>query len=384
MTRRQTTVDIVLPVLNEERVLEASVRRLRHYLDTLRDFEARIVIADNGSTDGTLEVARRLAQLLPGVSVTHLRMRGRGRALRQAWTDSTADVVAYMDIDLSTDLSALQPLLELVASGRADVATGSRLATGARVTRGIRRELISRAYNALLRETLDMPVRDAQCGFKAVRASVARALLPSIEDERWFFDTELLARAQHAGYRVAELPVRWVEDRDSRVRVVRTALADLRGVRRLRRSGFGTAKTRLSAQLAAFTLIGLTSTAAYLGLFNVLRPETGAQIANVVSLAVTAVANTAANRRFTFHVRGSRGLLRAQLAGGISFAIALGLTAGALGALHALEQSAPALVDSTVLLVATAAATVMRFVVLRLWLTTDGPRVGTRNAGAVS
>lgn len=237
IARRPTTVDVVLPVLDEQRVLEASVRRLRQHLETMRGFDSRIVIADNGSTDGTLDVARRLVQTVPEVTVTHLRMRGRGRALRQAWTDSSAEVVAYMDVDLSTDLAALQPLLELVASGRADVATGSRLAPGARVTRGMRRELISRAYNALLRQALDMPVRDAQCGFKAVRTSVARALLPSIEDEGWFFDTELLARAQRAGYRVAEVPVRWVEDRDSRVRVVRTALTDLRGVRRLRRAG---------------------------------------------------------------------------------------------------------------------------------------------------
>lgn len=231
------TVDIVLPVLNEHRVLEDSVRRLRRHLDAMRGFDCGIVIADNGSTDGTLALALRLAELLPRVSVTHIDARGRGRALRDAWTHSSADLVAYMDVDLSTDLAALQPLLELVASGRADVATGSRLAPGACVTRGVRRELISRAYNALLREALDIPVRDAQCGFKAVRAAAARALLRSIEDDGWFFDTELLARAHRAGYRVAELPVRWVEDRDSRVRVVRTALADLRGVRRLRRDG---------------------------------------------------------------------------------------------------------------------------------------------------
>ena len=382
--QRPTTVDIVLPVLNERHVLEDSVRRLRRHLETMRGFESRIVIADNGSSDGTLDAARRLARLVPGVSVRHLRVRGRGRALRQVWTESTADVVAYMDIDLSTDLGALQPLLELVASGRADVATGSRLAPGAHVTRGVRRELISRAYNALLHEALDMPVGDAQCGFKAVRASVAHALLPSIEDEEWFFDTELLARAQRAGYRVAELPVRWVEDRDSRVRLMRTALADVRGVWRLRRDGFRPVRAGITAQLAAFTLIGLISTVAYIVLFNVLRPETGAQIANLVSLAVTAVANTAANRRFTFHVRGTRGLLRAQLAGGVSLVIAIVVTAGALGAVHAVEQSAPALLDSAVLLIATVASTVVRFAVLRLWLTTNPPTLGTRRARAVS
>lgn len=235
--RHVTSVDIVLPVLNEERVVERSVRRLRDHLDGLPQFDSRIVIADNGSTDDTLRIARWLSATMPGVALLHLKERGRGRALRTAWLTSRADVVAYMDIDLSTDLAAMCPLLELVASGRADVATGSRLANGASVTRSARRELISRAYNLILRETLGMPVRDAQCGFKALRTSVARELLPAIADNGWFFDTELLARAQHAGCNVREIPVRWVEDRDSRVRIVRTALDDLRGVRRLQREG---------------------------------------------------------------------------------------------------------------------------------------------------
>ncbi|MGH7685423.1 MAG: dolichyl-phosphate beta-glucosyltransferase [Candidatus Dormibacteria bacterium] len=241
-----TSVDIVLPVLNEERVLEHSVRTLREHLNLLTQFDSRIVIADNGSTDDTLPVARWLAATMPGVALLHLKERGRGRALRTAWLISQADVVAYMDVDLSTALDALGPLLELVASGRADVATGSRLAAGASVTRSARRELISHAYNLILRESLGMPVRDAQCGFKALRASVARELLPAIADNDWFFDTELLARAQRAGYNVREIPVRWVEDGDSRVRIVRTALADLSGVRRLRREGVRPAAPVLS------------------------------------------------------------------------------------------------------------------------------------------
>ena len=243
--RRLTSVDIVLPVLNEERVLERSVRALREHLDGLSQFNSRIVIADNGSTDDTLPIARWLVAAMPGVALLHLKERGRGRALRTAWLCSRADVVAYMDIDLSTDLAALCPLLELVASGRADVAVGSRLVAGASVTRSARRELISRAYNLILRETLGMPVRDAQCGFKALRTSVARELLPAVADNGWFFDTELLARAQRAGYNVREIPVRWVEDGDSRVRIVRTALDDLSGVRRLRRQGVRPA-TRLA------------------------------------------------------------------------------------------------------------------------------------------
>lgn len=234
---RRTTVTVVLPVLNEAHVLDASVRELRRRLDLVPRFDVHIVIADNGSTDGTLEVAERLASCVAGVGVLHLSARGRGRALRRAWTQSGADIVAYMDIDLSTDLDALGPLLERVAAARADVAVGSRLVHGSEVTRSLRRELISRAYNLLLRGTLGTPVHDAQCGFKALRASVARDLLPAVADDGWFFDTELLARAHAAGYRVEEIPVRWVEDRDSRVRILRTALADLRGVRRLRRDG---------------------------------------------------------------------------------------------------------------------------------------------------
>jgi glycosyltransferase involved in cell wall biosynthesis len=230
-----TTVEIVIPVYNEEAGLARSIVRLHSFLADRRamPFAWRILIADNASTDGTLAIAHRLADELPGVAVLHLDQRGRGRALRAAWASSTAEIVAYMDVDLSTDLAALLPLLASIASGHSEVAIGSRLARNARVTRGAKREFISRSYNLILRTLLRARFSDAQCGFKAIRTETVRALLPHIRDEEWFFDTELLMLAQRRGLRIAEVPVDWVDDPDSRVDILATALADLRGVRRI-------------------------------------------------------------------------------------------------------------------------------------------------------
>lgn len=228
------TVDVVVPVYNEERDLGPNITRLHAFLTTQFPFPAVITIADNASRDGTLAIAERLAAEMAGVRVLHLDAKGRGRALRAAWLASEATVVAYMDVDLSTDLKALLPLVAPIISGHSDLAIGSRLARGARTKRGPKREFISRAYMLVLRLALGARFTDAQCGFKAVRASVARDLIPRIEDQTWFFDTELLILAQREGLRVHEVPVDWTDDPDSRVAIVRTALDDLRGVIRLR------------------------------------------------------------------------------------------------------------------------------------------------------
>jgi glycosyltransferase involved in cell wall biosynthesis len=229
-------VDIVVPVYNEEADLEGSVGRLRAYLDDRFPFASVITIADNASTDATWTLACCLAGSLPGVRAIHLDAKGRGRALRQAWLASEAPIVAYTDVDLSTDLDALLPLVAPLLSGHSQVSIGSRLARGARVTRGPKREFISRSYNLILRTVLRVGFRDAQCGFKALRADVARRLLPEVRDQAWFFDTELLVLAERAGMRVHEVPVDWVDDPDSRVAIASTALEDLRGVWRLLRS----------------------------------------------------------------------------------------------------------------------------------------------------
>jgi glycosyltransferase involved in cell wall biosynthesis len=228
-------VEVVVPVHNEQHVLEASVWRLHGYLEASFPFSFRITIADNASTDATWLLAKRLAERLGGVRAVHVPQQGRGRALRQVWGASDAAVVAYMDVDLSTGLEALLPLVAPLLSGHSDLAIGTRLANGAAVVRGPGRELVSRCYNLLLRTTMRARFSDAQCGFKAGRTEVVRALLPAVEDQAWFFDTELLLAAQRGRLRIHEVPVDWVEDTDSRVDVLRTALDDLRGMARVAR-----------------------------------------------------------------------------------------------------------------------------------------------------
>lgn len=226
-------VEIVVPVYNESRVLEGSIRRLCGFLANGFPLSWAVVIADNGSSDGTLAIARRLSYELPGVEALRVREKGRGRALQAAWSAGEGHVLAYMDVDLSTDLGGLLPLVAPLLSGHSDLAIGTRLHRDARVQRSLKREFISRSYNRLLRVLLRAHFTDAQCGFKAIRADIARELLPLVRDQEWFFDTELLVAAQRRGLRIHEVPVDWIEDGDSRVRILPTALADLRGVGRL-------------------------------------------------------------------------------------------------------------------------------------------------------
>jgi putative flippase GtrA len=263
-----------------------------------------------------------------------------------------------MDVDLSTDLRALLPLVAPLVSGHSDIAIGTRLHRGSHVVRGARRELISRSYNRLLRVTLGARFSDAQCGFKAMRTAVARELLPAVRDDGWFFDTELLMLAQREGLRIHEVPVDWIDDPDSRVDIVRTALDDLRGIVRL----------LAGARLTRFLGIGVVSTLAYALLFVVLRAPLGVAGANAAALALTAVANTQANRRFTFGLRGRAGLLRQHAMGAVVYALTLGLTSGALLVLHALDRRPSRPVELAVLVAAGICATVTRFVALRSWV----------------
>ncbi|WBB51366.1 glycosyltransferase family 2 protein [Verrucosispora sp. WMMA2044] len=380
-------LDVVVPVYNEEVDLGPGVRRLHAHLAEHFPYPFRITIADNASIDGTLAVAEALTVELPEVRVRHLSAKGRGRALRAAWSASDAPVLAYMDVDLSTDLAALLPLVAPLISGHSDVAIGTRLARTARVVRGARREIISRTYNLLLRGTLAVRFSDAQCGFKAIRADVARELLPLVQDTGWFFDTELLVLAQRAGLRIHEVPVDWIDDPDSRVDVVATAVADLRGIGRLGRAlltgALPLAELRaqlgraplatppeqapagLPRQLVRFAAVGVVSTCAYLLLFTLTRGALGAQPANLLALLLTAVANTAANRRLTFGIAGRRHVTRHHVQGLLAFALGLALTSGSLAILHAAATPDRA-VELAVLLAANLAATALRFTLLRL------------------
>ncbi|MFC5642940.1 dolichyl-phosphate beta-glucosyltransferase [Kitasatospora cinereorecta] len=381
-TVRTRLVEVVVPVHNEEHTVERCVRELHAYLDETFPYDYRITIADNASLDGTWAVATRLAEEIPQVAAVHLDIKGRGRALREVWGASDADVVAYMDVDLSTGLEAFLPLVAPLLSGHSDLAIGSRLHRGSAVVRGPKREFISRTYNLLLRATLAAKFSDAQCGFKAGRTEVVKQLLDQVEDNAWFFDTELLLLAERSGLRIHEVPVDWVDDPDSRVDIVRTALDDLRGMARVaRRSLSGADRLDLPAaarrsrlppglgwQLASFAVIGTLSTVAYLLLYLAARQAVPALVANAVALAVTAVFNTAANRRFTFGVTGPRDALRHQVEGGIAFLIGLVLSSAAIALLHAVRPDSAHGVELAALVAANALATLVRFVLLRVWV----------------
>ena len=230
------TVDVVIPCYNEVTVLRASVEKTLAFLAGHPAYSWRIVIADNGSNDGTGALASQLEAEFPGrVAAVLLTVKGRGLALREAWTRSSADIVSYMDVDLSTDLAHLPDLIGMIASGRYDIAIGTRLARGSKIKRSLKREITSRGYVALIRATFPrLKITDAQCGFKALSRRAVDELVPKIENRMWFFDTELLILAQRAHMRIGELPVRWDEDKDTKVNILKTASEDIRGLMRMR------------------------------------------------------------------------------------------------------------------------------------------------------
>jgi glycosyltransferase involved in cell wall biosynthesis len=229
-------VNVTIPVCDEEIRLPRSLPELHRFLREHCRFEFEIVIADNASNDRTPAIAQDWANRHPEVRVLRLEQKGRGRALREAWSGSPADILSYMDVDLSSDLVAFPALIEALAGGGYDLATGSRLLKPSLTTRGLKREILSRGYNRLVRLSCGTRFSDAQCGFKAITRSAAARLLPLIRDHGWFFDTELLVLAEKLGHRLFELPVCWVDDPDSHVRIWRTAIEDLRGLWRLRRT----------------------------------------------------------------------------------------------------------------------------------------------------
>ena len=329
-----------MPVHNEAQQLAASVTTLRTFLDRSFPLTTVVTVVDNASTDDTWTIASGLAASLPGVRALHLDQKGRGRALRAAWTASRSPVVAYMDVDLATGLEALLPLVAPLLTGHSDVAIGTRLAPGAHVVRGARREIISRSYNLLLRTALGASCSDAQCGFKALRREAVDVVLPLVDDQAWFFDTEVLITAQRLGLRIHEVPVDWVDDLDSRVAVARTAWLDLCGVARMmspasrrraararrapatrapchprsaptpeavvfdRREAVdeGRPGARCSPTSCSASPVSASSAPlAYVVLFALLEPWIGAYAANAVAIVGCSLGNTAAHRGMAGH-----------------------------------------------------------------------------------
>ena len=230
------SVDVVVPVYNEERDLPKSIPVLRDFLSSdAFPYEWRIVIADNASTDNTSAVGRTLEDSAGGqVEYVRIERKGRGFALKQTWLASPMDIVSYMDVDLSTGLGAFPALIGAIVDDRYDIAIGSRLATGSRISRSLKRRVLTRGYNALIKGMFLTRFSDAQCGFKAISREAAQQIMPLIEDNNWFFDTELLILGEKLGYRVKDVPVEWVEDPDTRVKIGATVMEDLRGLLRLR------------------------------------------------------------------------------------------------------------------------------------------------------
>ena len=369
-------LDVVVPVYNEEIDLEPCVLRLHAYLAANFPYPFRITIADNASTDSTPEAAARLSARLPEVVAVRLAEKGRGRALKHVWMHSDAAVLAYMDVDLSTDLGALLPLVAPLISGHSDLAIGSRLARGSRVVRGPKREFISRTYNVMLRAVFLNRFRDAQCGFKAIRTDIGRLLLPRVEDDAWFFDTELLLLAEYNGLRVHEVPVDWIDDPDSRVDVRSTATADLRGLWRMAWRfvrGHGAVDLGVherepladdfGRRTVVYASIGVVSTSVSLVIFLLLRDRVGAAWANVVGFTATAIVNNWANRRWTFRRRSDEDRRWRLVTSFAVFAISL---VGTSLAIAAVEGNPTA--ELQMLAITWTAAAIFRFVVLRAWV----------------
>jgi len=383
-TATSITVDVVVPVYNEEQILALSVHRLSSYLVETFPYQWRIVIADNASTDATADIASRLAAENDRIHHLRLERKGRGLALRAAWSQSDADIVMYTDVDLSTGLTGLLPLVAPLVTGHSDLAIGSRLSSGSSVARGPKRELISRIYNLVLRVVFAVRFRDAQCGFKAGRTDVIKLLLPAVEDDAWFFDTELLLLAEYNGLRVHEVPADWIDDPDSRVDVRSTALADLAGVRRmalrfLRGHGhvdLGEHERQplgddFGRQTVKFALIGVVSTTISLLVFLALRPEIGTIWANAVAFTATALGNNWANRRFTFRRRSDQDRSWRYVTSFAVYLISLLATTLALAAVKGNST-----LEVLMLALTWGAAAVVRFVVLRAWVYRRSSSVG--------
>lgn len=228
-----SSVLVVLPVYNEERALRKSVQTLTTFLQDYDNYKWKIVIADNNSQDSTGDIGRLIASENSIVQYLYIPRKGRGIALRSAWQQTDYDFVSYMDIDLSTGLDALIRAVDLLNEG-VDIVVGNRLDKNSIIKRSLKREFVSRSYNIIIKMAIGTHFHDAHCGFKTGRREVVQKILPYIEDNEWFFDSEFLFYGEKLGYRIVEIPVTWTEDMNTKAKIFKDAYDDLRGLYRLR------------------------------------------------------------------------------------------------------------------------------------------------------
>lgn len=230
-------VNITIPVYNEEKILKENIQVLYTFLNQNLDYPWEVVIADNGSNDQTQKIAKNLVRKLDHLKYLRLKEKGRGRALRKAWQESKAEILSYMDADLAVDLFSFPKLVQVIKQG-ADIAIGSRFIPNSQVQRSKLRKILSWSYNKLIRFFFKVEFKDGQCGFKAISKKVLENIIPQVKDNHWFFDTEMLVLAEKEGYKIKEIPVKWIEKRNkyrkSKVKIISTILGYLFSILKLK------------------------------------------------------------------------------------------------------------------------------------------------------
>jgi glycosyltransferase involved in cell wall biosynthesis len=226
-------ISIIIPAYNEENTIADTVMKVKKYMGTF-NHEYEIIIAENNSTDSTFDKAHSLAKQYRNIKVSVTKGEGRGRALNKAIKESDADIIGYMDADLSTDISILPEFFKAIKKGHS-IAIASRHLPDSSLNRGFKRNLLSKGYNFILQKALNIGVKDAQCGFKFFHSNAAKKLIKHVKDEKWFWDTEMIYHAKTRGHKIKEIPVVWKEDKDSKVKLFSTCTEYLANIYRLRK-----------------------------------------------------------------------------------------------------------------------------------------------------
>jgi len=223
-------INITIPVYNEEKRMGDNVLKLYHYIKSSLKYPFEIIIADNGSTDNTPAIAKQLSYKYPEIKLLHIEQKGKGIAINTSWSRSKADILSFMDVDLSADLKHFQQLIDAILKDGYDITIGSRLITHKKVKRSLKREIISRCYSFLLKLAFFVKFHDAPCGFKAIKKEAADRLLPLINDAGWFFDSKLLIIGEKLGFKIKEIPIEWIDDPGSKVNIPGTAYEYLKAI----------------------------------------------------------------------------------------------------------------------------------------------------------